>query len=341
MRRSSFAIAIFIFIFLCCYVASAQGISEKDDWFFWTDDKTTQIYVYEFGRGESFVVLHGGFGAEHSYLLDAIVGLEDMFHFVFYDQRGSLLSPTKPENISVQKHLDDIDALRRALGLERINLIGHSQGTRLAMRYLQEHPDKVGKIVLIGAVYPKGGKYLDQKEKDLIDASNRAFSDFMARPQVVEVFRQFGMPESIARMSSKTKEEQEAIGNAFGRLSAKQQAQLDKVSFASANVYYIERWNQMKWVKPFFQEAAGSAAFRTMEQDFDFRSGLKNHRYPITVINGTHEQSDFGNHRWKHVLSELKNIEMIVIDKAGHNIWIDQPGRFRKALRQSMSRKIQ
>ncbi len=109
-------------------------IAVKDDWYFRSDDKKARIYVYEIGDGEPFVVLHGGFGAEHSYLLDAVKGLESKFHFVFYDQRGSLRSPTNAKNISIHKHIDDLETLRKALGLEKLNIFGHSNGTLLAMR---------------------------------------------------------------------------------------------------------------------------------------------------------------------------------------------------------------
>ena len=47
--------------------------------------------MYEFGTGKDTVlVLHGGFGAEHSYMLTALRPLEKQYHFVLYDQRGSL-----------------------------------------------------------------------------------------------------------------------------------------------------------------------------------------------------------------------------------------------------------
>lgn len=53
-----------------------------------------QLFVQEYGTGpDTVVVLHGGWGAEHSYLLDAFSGVGNDRHLVFYDQRGSLRSP--------------------------------------------------------------------------------------------------------------------------------------------------------------------------------------------------------------------------------------------------------
>src|SRR5687767_4490599 len=61
------------------------------DWFLSTGnwDKDPQLYVYEFGTGrDTVVMLHGGWGGEHSGLVEAVHDLKEQFHFIFYDQRG-------------------------------------------------------------------------------------------------------------------------------------------------------------------------------------------------------------------------------------------------------------
>jgi predicted esterase len=120
------------------------------EWNFWPEDDC-RIYVREYGdsAADTWVVLHGGWGIEHSYLRDALAGLEQDFHLVFYDQRGSLRSQCPSEHVSVQAHLDDLDYLRQALDLERVNLIGHSMGGHLAARYLSWNPERSGRIVLV------------------------------------------------------------------------------------------------------------------------------------------------------------------------------------------------
>ncbi|HUF03861.1 MAG TPA: alpha/beta hydrolase [Aridibacter sp.] len=311
---------------------------EIDDWYFQSEDGAARIYVREIGKGETFVALHGGFGAEHSYLLNAVDGLESEFHFVFYDQRGSLLSPAKQEDITIDKHIEDIETLRKALGIEKLNLLGHSNGTRLAMLYLQKHPRNVGKMVLVGSLYPRGGTKLKREESRLRDASYKAFADFMKREAVSEAFGELGMKGAEKPPSERTKEESEAMAKTWPTLSPKQKAHLDKISNAAANIYYVDRWRHMKAVKPFFNEAAGNAAFKTVEQNYDFVPGLRVHPFPITVINGDHEQLDFGNSLWRQVSPELPNVDIRVIEKAGHNIWIDQPAVFRENLRKALAK---
>lgn len=66
------------------------------NWFLSTGDweKDPQLYVLEFGSGtDTIVMLHGGWGGEHSGLINAVMDLRDQYHFIFYDQRGSLRSP--------------------------------------------------------------------------------------------------------------------------------------------------------------------------------------------------------------------------------------------------------
>lgn len=192
MRKFS-AFFIFILAFLVNQNLFAQNpIVEKNDWYFITEDEAAQIYVYEVGKGDTFVVLHGGFGAQHGYLLDAVKGLETKYRFVFYDQRGSLLSPAKPENITIQKHIQDLETLRKALGLEKINLLAHSMGTLLAMHCVRKFPERAGKIVLVGAVYPKAGESLSSVEIELKNAAQKAFADFRKRPEVVAEFENSG-----------------------------------------------------------------------------------------------------------------------------------------------------
>lgn len=95
------------------------------------------------------IVLHGGPGADHRYLL-GLKALADDFHIVFYDQRGTGLSPRVPaDQISVQTFIDDLDAFVTAFGHGRpVHLLGHSWGAMLASAYTGQHPGKVDRLVL-------------------------------------------------------------------------------------------------------------------------------------------------------------------------------------------------
>lgn len=53
---------------------------------------------------------------------------------------------------TTRDYLADLEAVRQALGVERWNLVGGSYGTRVALSYLQAHPDSLRTVVLDGVV---------------------------------------------------------------------------------------------------------------------------------------------------------------------------------------------
>ncbi len=60
-------------------------------------------------------------------------------------------------HMSTGNHVDDLEALRMALGGERLNYLGYSYGTYLGARYANRFPDRVGRFVLDGATHPDAG----------------------------------------------------------------------------------------------------------------------------------------------------------------------------------------
>ena len=69
------------------------------------DDGTLRHYIAEYGRDASpaktVIVLHGGWGADHSYLIPVIQPLAREFRFVLYDQRGSLGKAPSPKKSGI------------------------------------------------------------------------------------------------------------------------------------------------------------------------------------------------------------------------------------------------
>jgi proline iminopeptidase len=106
------------------------------------------------GSGPQVLIVHGGPGIGHAYLrpLDAWA---DEFEVVYYDQRGSGGSPVGDVNeVSFGGGIADLDALRRALGIERVSLVGHSFGAILALLYASQHPESTRSLVLLNAAPP-------------------------------------------------------------------------------------------------------------------------------------------------------------------------------------------
>jgi pimeloyl-ACP methyl ester carboxylesterase len=71
--------------------------------------------------------------------------------FIRYDERGCGLSDHDPEDISFEAFVRDLETVVDELGLERFPLMGLSQGGPVAMAYAVRHPERVSRLLLVGA----------------------------------------------------------------------------------------------------------------------------------------------------------------------------------------------
>jgi proline iminopeptidase len=116
-----------------------------------------RLYYRVEGEGRDTVVaLHGGPSLGHGYLAPDLVPLTRGRAVVHYDQRGIGRSTplTDAERLSIERHVEDLEALRTHLGLERLALLGHSWGGMLAARYAAAHPQRVARILLLEPMAP-------------------------------------------------------------------------------------------------------------------------------------------------------------------------------------------
>ena len=96
------------------------------------------------------MVLHGGPGASHDYLLPQYDLLAKRRSLLYYDQRGGGQSPVSRDSpVGWHDHVADLDAIRSDLGLERLALCGYSWGGLLAVLYFLEHPHHVERLALV------------------------------------------------------------------------------------------------------------------------------------------------------------------------------------------------
>jgi pimeloyl-ACP methyl ester carboxylesterase len=174
------------------------------DWFLstgrWHDDP--QLYVREFGSGDvPVVMLHGGWGAEHSGLIEAVRPLAEHYRFIFYDQRGSLRSPAPDATISFDRHVDDLELLRQELALERVTLVGHSMGAILAAAYAARYPARIERLVLIAPAPLK--RPLPDADRPLMDSQSARLEAFVNRPAVADELERYGLHRTDRPLSSR------------------------------------------------------------------------------------------------------------------------------------------
>jgi proline iminopeptidase len=112
------------------------------------------IFVKTVGSGKPLVFLHGGPGGDHQYFLPHVQPLAKSHQLFFYDQRGCGRSeePSDGTNYTMAEEVDTLEELRQGLGLEKINIIGESWGSMLALLYAVKYPENVEKILLTAAI---------------------------------------------------------------------------------------------------------------------------------------------------------------------------------------------
>lgn len=105
--------------------------------------------TYGDGSGIPLLALHGGPGMP-SYYLASLAELADDRTVVLFDQLGCGRSerPDDPSLWTVERAIAEVEAVRQALRLETVHLLGHSWGGFLALAYARDHQENIASLVL-------------------------------------------------------------------------------------------------------------------------------------------------------------------------------------------------
>jgi len=110
-----------------------------------------RLYYEVYGTGDARTPLVFPNGL---YLADDFQFLAENRRVIFYDprQRGrsDAVEPLSEATVGIERDVDDLDAVRRHFGVERIDLIGHSYAGLLVALYAARHRDRIGRIVQLG-----------------------------------------------------------------------------------------------------------------------------------------------------------------------------------------------
>src|SRR5438067_511711 len=123
-----------------------------------------KIWYNESGRGTPVIIIHGGPGMDHESLARDLTPLEKHHRVIEYDQRGGGLStlPADTKLLTIDHHVDDLEALRKQLHLEKVTLIAHSFGPAIAAQYAMRYPDRVERMIFLSPIPPRKGKFFEE-----------------------------------------------------------------------------------------------------------------------------------------------------------------------------------
>ena len=132
---------------------------EFDSSLTYTEINGYKYHTEIFGNPDStpIIVVHGGPGLDLQYL-KPLKDLSPDYRVIFYDQRGTGLSPrVDKRSITMEQSLEDLHSLVAYFSRgKKVKLIGHSWGAMLVVGYLSKHPEMVSQAVIVepGPLYP-------------------------------------------------------------------------------------------------------------------------------------------------------------------------------------------
>jgi pimeloyl-ACP methyl ester carboxylesterase len=153
--KLNFAVMVLFLASLCCrqslFAASAADSSKLSPGDHYAPINGVRLHYYVAGQGPLVLVTSPGWGIGSIYLQNGLAPLEQHFTMLFIDTRGSGKStrPADDTQMGTDVMADDVEAMRRYLGLSSIALMGHSGGGTIALEYAERHPNTADKIVLL------------------------------------------------------------------------------------------------------------------------------------------------------------------------------------------------
>jgi pimeloyl-ACP methyl ester carboxylesterase/DNA-binding winged helix-turn-helix (wHTH) protein len=99
-----------------------------------------------------------------------------------YDERGSGLSDRDADDLSFESWVSDLESVVDAAGLDRVPLLGLSQGCAVAVAYAVRHPERVSRLVLYGG-YVQGimARARTPQEREEAQLLTRSMPSFWGR----------------------------------------------------------------------------------------------------------------------------------------------------------------
>lgn len=147
MKRTT----IFISLLLLCNWLIAQEYPSS-----WTDGQYYEVngaklWVVTVGTGKPLILIAGGPGGAHKGLrsFDSLSELGDI-QLIYFDGYGRGKSDTASDvkEYSLERDIEDLEGLRKAMNLDKVSLLGHSYGSLVAQGYAVKYGDNVDHLIL-------------------------------------------------------------------------------------------------------------------------------------------------------------------------------------------------
>ncbi|OPY33177.1 MAG: Proline iminopeptidase [Methanomassiliicoccales archaeon PtaU1.Bin124] len=277
----------------------------------WVDVPGGKVWFLRVGRRTErppLLVLHGGPGAPHDFLLP-LRDLADERQVIFYDQLGCGNSERPEDNglWTVDRFVEELHLVRTGLGLEEMHVMGCSWGTMLLTSYLEEHgQDGIVSTVMSGPAIST--KIFLDGARGHISSLPEEMRDRIWKAESSGTFDDPGYQEAM-------------------------------MEYYRRHVCRVDPWPEI--VNRTF-EKMGQAVYRTMWgpseftctgtlKDFDNRNVLRGLDVPVLYTCGEFDEAaPCGVRKY---LDITPNAEMVIFPKASHMHHLERPSEFSRAVR--------
>src|SRR6478736_5820251 len=148
MKRFAFLLVLLNTILF----VSAQDIKYPDSW---TDGQYytvngAKLWVVRVGKGEPLIIIPGGPGGAHLPYRRFDSLAKSNIQLIYFDAFGRGKSDTAKDvkEYSLERDIEDIEGLRKAMHLNKINLLGHSYGSLVAQGYAVKYGQNLSHLII-------------------------------------------------------------------------------------------------------------------------------------------------------------------------------------------------
>ena len=266
------------------------------------------LYWCEYGdpAAAPILVLHGGPGASHEYLLPQMLELADEHRLVFYDQRGGGRSKHDDDRAEIgwKEQVSDVARVAEELGVEPLTILGYSWGGLLAMLYAIESAT--------------GGGGPAPARLALVDPAP------ITRP-----FREAFEAEFARRQAGPAIAALRAELQASGLRESDPESYRQRTFELSVAGYFADP-GRARDLTPFRVTGRVQQSIWRSLGDYDLRGELATLRIPSVVVHGRQDPIPLES---SQEAARRLGTECVVLEDCGHVPYVEQPGLLFSSLR--------
>jgi proline iminopeptidase len=270
------------------------------------------------GQGEPLVLIAGGPGDSHSPFHPFFSRLADRYRVIYFDGFGVGKSDRakSSKEYSFARDVENLEGLRKALGLSQMNLLGHSYGGMVAQAYALKYPQAVKRLILIDTFY----------SGEMWQTNNDSCNDEI-RKQYPEVWEQLQRIRARGLRSSAPEHQKAYYGVPLGLFyfhDASKEKLLAKEE-SNNEVYYTIAGDDADFV------IGGDIAA------LDFRAGLEKLKMPMLVLAGRFDRVSMPRYAVEYK-KYAPGARFVMMEESGHFPFIEEPGQTLSVLREFLGK---